>query len=298
MSKEQLSQVQYKKFYAPLDPIERELWEQFLIEQVHILEGEQKRDDVTIDSAYEEDWIVYRSQYLQGLRQKRLAKGKEKEDPEIEALAEDFQKKLIPSTSTSTMKMADTQDAYLKALKKLLKEPGDFDGERYKFDDWWETLNLWLTPYERLDDKAKISGTLVRMTKGEAATWAKLKIQDFNEGKLTSWDDFAKELKERFEDKNRIQKAANDLHNFVHTRGSLIRYLDQFEELKTIAKTDDKTALGYLKRGISVKYMRQMFGTPNAVPDTYKELMEQLQALANNMDLAWGFQQSLTKPHV
>jgi RecA-family ATPase len=78
----------------------------------------------------------------------------------------------------------------------------------------------------------------------------------------------------------------------------LIRYLDQFEELKTIAKTDDKTALGYLKRGISVKYMRQMFGTPNAVPDTYKELMEQLQALANNMDLAWGFQQSLTKPHV
>jgi hypothetical protein len=91
MSKEQLSQVEYKKFYAPLDPIERELWEQFLLEEVHILQGEQKRDDVTINAAYEEDWTSYRSQYLQGLRQKKLAKGKAKEDPEIEALTEDFQ---------------------------------------------------------------------------------------------------------------------------------------------------------------------------------------------------------------
>src|SRR6266478_6463244 len=114
---------------------------------------------------------------------------------------------------------------------------------------------------------------------------------------LVSADELIRQVEDRFTDHTRAMKADNDLHNHQHTgKGSLITYLNTFESLKSIAGTKDDTALIYLRRGISATLMKQLFGVSTAIPDTYPELMKSLRTLGQNMDIAWGYHQSLIKP--
>jgi len=64
-----------------------------------------------------------------------------------------------------------------------------------------------------------------------------------------------------------------------------------------MSKCPDTTAVIYLRRGVTQSVLKQLFGTPTAVPMEYKALMDNLRALGQNMELAWGYQQSLTRPN-
>ena len=135
------------------------------------------------------------------------------------------------------------------------------------------------------------------MIEGEAAIWAKIKQEEVLTATTHDWKQFKKDLEERFSDKTRLQKAANDLHMCTHKGGSLIAFLDRFESLKNLSKCLDETAVIYLNRGIAPAILRQLFGTTDKIPTTYPELMKTLRQLANNLDMAWNYHLSLTKPN-
>src|SRR6266567_9231511 len=101
-------------------------------------------------------------------------------------------------------------------------------------------MRLYLKGYEDSSDQVKIIGVLSRLQSGKAAIWAKNREEEVIAGTLDSWSDFKKKLEGRFSDMTRKQRASNDLHNFVH-KGSLTKYLDLFESLKSISGTTDET---------------------------------------------------------
>ena len=260
-------QIKYKKFYAPKQADQKELWRIFLRDQVGLTQ--YTADPVEIDEDWEAHWVAFR-------------------DKEIA-------EKLSQTLSTKmTTTMADEQ---MKAIKKLAKDPGNFNGDKRRFAIWWNAMQIYLKGFENASDYGKIIGVLARMQEGEAAIWAKLKEDELLSNKLKEFDTFKTSLEERFTDHARQQKAANDLHNLVHKSGSLIRYLDIFESYKILSKTPDKTAAHYLRRGISPQIMRQLFGTAQEIPNEYPELMKTLRALGNNLETAWNYQLSLSKPN-
>ncbi len=261
------SDIQPKRFEAPLLPNERKLWQKWLHETVKLSEQDSKADAVYLDPGWEIHW----KKYLDKVNEDALV------------------------ATTTRMSLPTAEERTQKALKKLARDPGNYNGERSRFTTWWTAMRLYLKGYENSDDQVKIIGVLSRLQSGEAAIWAKNREEEVISGELTSWSDFKKKLEERFSDLTRKQRASNDLHNFVH-RGSLMKYLDLFELLKSISGTSDETAAFYLRRGVSATVMKQLYGTIQEVPEEYTELLKSLRALAQNQELAWNYQLSLNRP--
>ena len=264
--KPSMSTISPKLFNVPLIADEKKIWQRFLVDKVKLSEEDSKAESVYIDPGWEAHWKLY------------LDKANE------DALV----------TATTRMLLPTVEERTQKALKKLARDPGNFNGERSQFTTWWTAMRLYLKGYEDSSDQVKIIGVLSRLQTGEAAIWAKNR-EEVISGTLNSWNDFKKKLEGRFADLTRKQRASNDLHNFIH-RGSLTRYLDLFESLKSISGTTDKMAAFYLQRGVSAAVMKQLYGTIQEVPEEYTELMKSLRALAQNQELAWNYQLSLNRP--
>ena len=92
-------------------------------------------------------------------------------------------------------------------LKSMVPDPGWFDGDRSKFEDWWRGIRLFLKSnrVNRTDDK--ITAILAHLRGGVAEIYAQKKLDEFDENNDTQdWEEFVKEFKTTFSDKS---KAAN-----------------------------------------------------------------------------------------
>jgi Zinc knuckle/Retrotransposon gag protein len=265
----------------PTEPQLIEIWERFLQEKLGVTDlGVIKASGVKVRANVEQEWNTYRDKWYTY------------RDPGTLTT-----ETVVISPSKAEMATKETDDEkQMKTLKKLVKSPGDFDGSRLKFATWWSSVQIYLKAYDDTSDYVKIVAVLSFMQTGPAAIWAKNREEELKDGKLTSWAVFKKAIEERFEDHSRQQRADNDLINHVHKKGSLITYLDTFENLKTTSKCPDETALVYLRRGISGKLMKEMFGTADAIPTTYDDLMSKLKVLSRNMETAFNYQRSYNYP--
>ena len=217
LPKPSTSTIQPKSFNALLIPDKKKIWQRFLVDKVKLSEEDSRVEAVYIDPGWEAHWKIYLD--------------KANKDALVAA--------------TTRMSLPTAEERTQKALKKLARDPGNVNGERLQFTTWWTAMRLYLKGYEDSSDQVKIIGVLSRLQTGEAAIWAKNREEEVISGTLNSWSDFKKQLEERFADLMRKQRASNDLHNFVH-KGSLMRYLDLFESLKSISGTTDETAAFYL----------------------------------------------------
>src|ERR1700759_299275 len=294
--------IEYVPIEKPENEKERQLWFKWLREEPEITDDHVEDEVIYLEQGWIDNWFDYRRKWLES-HEPELEP--DKDDSEEEEKLE--QKPLTPllviptvtTMSTSKQPQSNLSEKDQKAWKKLVTEPDKYGGERHKFADWWASMQMYLGPYEDTTDKVRIGTVLGFLRYGEAAIWGRIKRQEVIDKKLTSWDDFVKQLEERFKDYSLQQKAANDLHNYVHkSKESLIKYLDRFETYKTMSGCSDETAVNYLRRGISWTMMRQIFGTADKIPEKYDDLMKQLRALGRNMELAWGYQQSMSRPNI
>ena len=157
-------------------------------------------------------------------------------------------------------------------------------------------MQIYLMGYTGVNDIAKVMAVLTRLKFGEAEAWARVKKQNIIETAGADWREFSQELQERFDDVSKVQKARNDIHNFHQDRKSTNAYLDQFEILKSVTKTTDDTAYYLLTRGISANVLNRLYGSKEKVPETYKELVPAIRAIAQNIDIIHRLRQSVTNP--
>jgi hypothetical protein len=112
------------------------------------------------------------------------------------------------------------------------------------------------------------------------------------EAKLTLWSQFKKELKARFADPTKEQRALNEIHNFVQGKLSVQTYLDKFEQLKARSKISDTDALYLVKRGLTLAIMNKVYGNDDDIPTNYDALSKKLRKIGTNLDIACGYQRS------
>src|SRR6266571_4972337 len=98
-----------KEFFAPKIQEQKDLWEKFLQDKVGLTVQESKKKSVIADKNWEPHWIKYRDDHF---------------SEEAEALASQLGSKM---TSTGE------DEKHQKAMKKLAREPGNFDGSHHKF---------------------------------------------------------------------------------------------------------------------------------------------------------------------
>ena len=92
--------------------------------------------------------------------------------------------------------------------KSMVPDPGWFDGDWSKFEDWWRGIRLFLKSnrVNRTDDR--ITAILARLRGGGAGIYAQKKLNEFDKDNDTQdWEEFVKEFKITFSDKSKAVDA-------------------------------------------------------------------------------------------
>jgi len=119
--------------------------------------------------------------------------------------------------STSEYEQTDTEMSVATAVsenvqaelsKSMVPDPGWFDGDQSKFEDWWRGIRLFLKSnrVNGMDDK--ITAILAHLRGGVAGIYTQKKLDEFDEDNDTQdWDEFVKEFKTTFSDKFKAADA-------------------------------------------------------------------------------------------
>ena len=99
--------------------------------------------------------------------------------------------------------------------RSMVLDPGWFDGNQTKFEDWWRRIRLFLKSnrVNRTDDR--ITAILARLRGGVVGIYAQKKLDKLDEDNDTKdWDDFVKEIKTMFSNKSKAADAEWKIETF------------------------------------------------------------------------------------
>ena len=157
--------------------------------------------------------------------------------------------------------------------KNMVLDPGWFDRDRSKFEDWWRGIRLFLKSnrVNGMDDR--ITAILACLRGGVAGIYAQKKLNELDKDNDTQdWDDFVKEIKMTFSNKSKAADAEWKIETFKQGRKNIVDFMIEFEALATKVDTDELHAIFLLKKNVQQDIIKTILGYPPiAMPETLKE---------------------------
>ncbi|KAF7763819.1 hypothetical protein Agabi119p4_8356 [Agaricus bisporus var. burnettii] len=218
----------------------------------------------------EEDLNIYQQEALQELKKKaehehlrllqQLQLRPEEEDEQIQQSVEEnhHSEKEDEDEPTSRLSLEEEEELANKlanmstndTFRALILDPGKFEGSREKFEDWWRSIQLFLTFNKVTTNNDKIIACISRMHNGTAGALAALIADKINSSNKISWKDFEKEMKEAFIDGKEKEKSEVAIETLAQGKRPIIDYLVEFNLLKNKAGTDDQHTVFLLKKTV------------------------------------------------
>jgi len=155
------------------------------------------------------------------------------------------------SVAQATTAAAVSKNVQAGLPKNMVLDPGWFDGNRSKFEDWWRGIRLFLKSnrVNRTDDR--ITAILARLRGGVAGIYAQKKLNELDEDNDTQdWDEFVKELKTMFSDKSKAADTEWKIETFKQGKRNTVDFIIEFEALAMKADTDELHTIFLLKKNV------------------------------------------------
>ena len=178
------------------------------------------------------------------------------------------------------------------ARKKVVADPGSFDGSPAKFHEWWSKLKVWIEiTMEGANDATVTAAVYSRLTGPKAGRWAQVRLDQCMATHaalaaalplapgavppLPVWPTRA-ELEAEIEGfflpgNNQEWARAQLLHLWQGPHQRIDEFLAQFEALKIQSRCVDNYARDLLKRVLQRKLLEQIY-LQNMQRDTYARL--------------------------
>jgi len=142
--------------------------------------------------------------------------------------------------------------------KNMVPDPGWFDSDRSKFEDWWRGIRLFLKSNKIIETNDRVIETNDRITAilaclrgGVAGIYAQRKLDELDEELGTQdWDDFVKELKTTFSNKIKAADAEWKIETFKQGKRNTADFIIEFEALAMKAEMDELHAIFLLKKNV------------------------------------------------
>jgi len=158
-------------------------------------------------------------------------------------------------------------------LKNMVSDPGWFDGDRMKFEDWWRGIRLFLKSNRVNGTDDRITAILACIRGGVAGIYTQKKLDELDEDNDTQdWDDFVKEIKTTFSDKSKAVDVEWKIEMFKQGKQNTADFMIKFKALATKADTDELHTIFLLKKNVRQDIIKTILGYPPiAMPETLKE---------------------------
>ena len=155
----------------------------------------------------------------------------------------------------------------------MIPDPGWFDSDWSKFEDWWRGIRLFLKSNRVNGTDDRITAILACLRGGVTGIYAQKKLNELDEDNNTQdWDDYVKELKTTFSDKSKAADAEWKIKTFKQGKQNTADFIIEFEALATKAETDELHTIFLLKKNAQQDIIKMILGyLPIAMPETLKE---------------------------
>ena len=155
----------------------------------------------------------------------------------------------IAQQATAAVAVSENVQAGLP--KNMVPDPGWFDGDWSKFEDWWRRIRLFLKSNRVNGMNNRITAILARLRGGIVGIYAQKKLNELDEDNDTQdWDEFVKELKTTFSDKSKAADAEWKIEMFKQGKRNMADFMIEFEALAMKADIDELHAIFLLKKNV------------------------------------------------
>ena len=135
--------------------------------------------------------------------------------------------------------------------KSIVPDPGWFDGDQSKFEDWWRGIRLFLKSNRVNRMENRITAILACLRGGVAGIYAQKKLDEFDkDNNIQDWDKFVKEFKTMFSDKSKAADAEWKIETFKQGKRNTADFMTKFKALATKADTDELHTIFLLKKNV------------------------------------------------
>jgi len=99
--------------------------------------------------------------------------------------------------------------------KNIVPDPGWFDSDWSKFEDWWRGIQLFLKSNRVNGTDDRITVILACLRESVAGIYTQKKLNELDEDNDTQdWDEFVKEIKTTFSDKSKAADTEWKIETF------------------------------------------------------------------------------------
>ena len=156
---------------------------------------------------------------------------------------------LIVQQATAAAAVSKNSQAGLP--RSMVPDPGWFDGDRSKFENWWRGIRLFLKSNRVNGMDNRITAILAHLRGGVAGIYTQKKLNELDEDNDTQdWDEFVKEIKTTFSDKSKAANAEWKIETFKQGKRNTADFMIEFEALAMKADTDELHAIFLLKKNV------------------------------------------------
>ena len=112
------------------------------------------------------------------------------------------------SMAPATMAAAVSENVQIGLPKNMVQDPGWFNSDWSKFEDWWRGIRLFLKSNRVNGTDDRITVILAHLRGDVAGIYTQKKLNKLDKDNDTQdWDEFVKELKTTFSDKSKAADA-------------------------------------------------------------------------------------------
>ena len=176
------------------------------------------------------------------------------------------------------------------AHKKVVTDPGTYDGSPARFHEWWSKIKIWIQVSMQGATDAKVAAAIYsQLTGPKAGRWAQVRLDHCMAAAHAlaaapaghnlpaawpTWGDLAAEIEGFFlPGNNREWARAQLLRLRQGPRQRINEFLAQFEALKVQSGCPDEYAQDLLERAVSRKILEQVY-LQAVARDTYLNLCD------------------------
>ena len=155
------------------------------------------------------------------------------------------------STEPALMAVEISKNVTAGMPKNMIPDPGWFDRDRTKFEDWWRGIQLFLKSNRIIETDDRITAILARLRGGVAGIYTQKKLDELDKELGTQdWEDFVKEIKTMFSNKSKAADAEWKIETFKQGKKNMADFMIEFEALAMKADMDELHAIFLLKKNV------------------------------------------------
>jgi len=182
-------------------------------------------------------------------------------------------------------------EAEARGAKKIVAEPGNYNGSPQTFRVWWSKMKLWVFMNQRaglLKKNSKVMAAVISRFKGPKAwRWAQVKLEYYMGPNVQypTWDELQAEITSYFMPGNNADWARSQLLKLCQgPRQRVDEFLTAFESLKIESDCPDAYARDLLERGVQRQVLQQVYLLSKA-RSTYAELSTSVRTVGRAQEL-------------